>query len=975
MRLTYIELPQSYHRVIETMNRQKPYVSLGVLIALAITLSMAILTLVLVTQGYRGMSSSLVSAADEAAKRLPVSINDRMKAITERPNGALRILSYDSLARAENLEERLIRLPVAAEVLQSSNIISAVYVGYPNGEFFLLRELESDELKDTFSAPGGTHMLLQTLTLGDDNRMSGEWFFYDNKLNQLERRATPGYDFDPRTRPWFEQARQSGETEVTEPYVFFTTGEIGITLARQAENGTAVVGIDATLEELSAQLSDLRLTPGTEIAIIDSKNTVVAYPHAEKLVVNTRKIDTKLAQLWELNRPALDFMAQQPELQESRRFNADGQDWFGVAAPLIGLQSDELRLLVAVPADELLADAWLVLKQQMTVAAIITLFLLALGWALGQRIGKPLDVLARQVSALARFNFRQHVGVHSRIREAHKLGNALSSMSNTIRGFQTLALTMNREPQLDTMLNNVVEQLLRIVGQRSGVIYLYDAHLQAMNRAASYPIADTVAFIDSVDAAAPDSTLRKRIKASVPGPSICSILRNRKGELVGTLIIKLESDTDRIGEDLSAFVEEVSGAAAVAIETRQLINAQKALLDGVIHLVADAIDAKSPYTSGHCERVPKLAKMLVDKAIEQEQGPFRDFAMSEAEAYEFHIAAWLHDCGKITSPEHVVDKATKLETIYNRIHEIRMRFEVLHRDADIRYLKACLQGKDADAADQARQAEQTKLTDDFEFIARTNIGGEFLSDDDILRIRNVADRTWVRHFNDRLGISRDEEERYRGSPESRLPAAEWLLDDRHNHLVPWGDRTPPVTRGDPRNRWGFDMVLPPVAYNFGEIHNLSIRRGTLTEEERFKINEHIVQTICLLEDLPLPMNLSRIPRLAGTHHERMDGAGYPRCLAGTELTVPEKAMVVADVFEALTAVDRPYKEGKTLSEALAILARMTREGHVDKETFELFVLSGVYRDYGKQFLKDNQLDEVDEHALIAEALAESAPNQ
>ena len=444
-----------------------------------------------------------------------------------------------------------------------------------------------------------------------------------------------------------------------------------------------------------------------------------------------------------------------------------------------------------------------------------------------------------------------------------------------------------------------------------------------------------------------------------------AILRNRRKKLIGALIIEMEvGDHTHLSDDLIVFVDEIAGSAAVAIETRELIESQQALLDGFIRLVASAIDAKSPYTGGHCERVPKLAQMITEVAEQASEGPFAHFRMNEDERYEFHLAAWLHDCGKITSPEYVVDKAVKLETIYNRIHEIRARFEILHRDAEVRYLQACLNGEDPTEAARYRDEAQAQLQADFGFLANANVGSESMSDEDVARIRQIGAQTWQRHFSDRLGLSGDEQQALADSPEAALPATEPLLADKPWHIRTWGDRVPPVQRDDPRNLWGFDMKLPEYAYNRGELHNLTIQYGTLTEEERFRINEHIVQTICMLDALPLPDRLARVPRLAGTHHERVDGKGYPFGLSGEDMSIPEKIMAVADIFEALTAVDRPYKQGKTLSEALNIMDNMTRQGHIDREVFLLFVRSGTYRRYGAQHLKAEQIDTVDESLFM-----------
>jgi HD-GYP domain-containing protein (c-di-GMP phosphodiesterase class II) len=404
------------------------------------------------------------------------------------------------------------------------------------------------------------------------------------------------------------------------------------------------------------------------------------------------------------------------------------------------------------------------------------------------------------------------------------------------------------------------------------------------------------------------------------------------------------------------FVEALAAQSAVALENQNLLEAQKALMESLIQLIATAIDAKSPYTGGHCERVPELALMLAEEACAVAEGPLADFRFnSEDEWREFRIGAWLHDCGKVTTPEYVVDKATKLETIYNRIHEVRMRFEVLLRDAQIERLLAIHErGEDIAVADARFAERQAQLQDDFNFLADCNLGGEFMAPELIERVRRLAGETWLRHFDDRRGLSHGELRRYPPATDGALPAVERLLADKPEHVVPRSGEQAVLDEA-----YGWKLKVPEHLYNFGEVYNLCVSRGTLSEEERFKINEHIMQTIVMLEQLPLPKHLQRVPEYAGTHHETMIGTGYPRRLGADELSVPSRIMAIADIFEALTASDRPYKPMKTLSESIKILSFFKKDQHIDPLLFDLFLSSGVYRRYAERFLKPEQIDEVD----------------
>lgn len=440
-------------------------------------------------------------------------------------------------------------------------------------------------------------------------------------------------------------------------------------------------------------------------------------------------------------------------------------------------------------------------------------------------------------------------------------------------------------------------------------------------------------------------------------------LRPRGKDVIGVLQLLNAQDAETgevipFDEEVIGFVEALAAQAAVALDNQNLIEAQKQLLDSFIELIASAIDAKSAYTGGHCHRVPEIAMMLAKEAADIKDGPFAEFDfVNEDEWREFRIGAWLHDCGKVTTPEYVVDKATKLETIYNRINEIRMRFEVLIRDNQIALLKAKLSGDTPD--EDAFEAEHIQLIEDFEFLAKCNIGGEFMDEEDMDRVRQIGNRDWLRHINDRLGLSADELGRFEGQPEQTLPTTEKLLDDKPSHIVrrPDGD-----VFGD--NPHDFDMDVPEHLYNYGEVYNLCIARGTLTNEERFKINDHIIQTIIMLNALPYPKHLQRIPEIAGNHHETMIGTGYPRKLTKDQMSIPSRIMAIADVFEALTASDRPYKSAKTLSESIKIMGFMKKDQHIDGELFDLFLSSGVYKEYADRYLLPEQLDEVDVEAYL-----------
>ena len=438
-------------------------------------------------------------------------------------------------------------------------------------------------------------------------------------------------------------------------------------------------------------------------------------------------------------------------------------------------------------------------------------------------------------------------------------------------------------------------------------------------------------------------------------------MKNSQDEVIGVLQLLNAEDTNTgevipFGDEIQPLIEALASQAAVALDNKLLLDAQKALLDSFIELIASAIDSKSPYTGGHCQRVPELTKMLADAACKETDGPFADFDLNEEEWYELHISAWLHDCGKVTTPEYVVDKSTKLETIYDRIHEIRTRFEVIKREAEIEYLKAVNDDKgDADTLRADLDTRLAQLDDDFAFIAESNIGGEFMAPERIERVKEIAEIMWTRTLDSRIGVAHEEKKRWDRTPAPELPVQEKLLSDRDDHIF-YHEEGQAMSTDDTH---GFKLDVPELKFNLGEVYNLCIERGTLTAEERFKINDHIVQTIIMLEHLPFPDHLKRVPEYAGGHHEKMDGTGYPKKLNKDDMSVPARIMAIADIFEALTAADRPYKLPKKLSDSVKIMSFMKKDAHIDADLFKLFLTSGVYKVYADKFLRPEQLDDVD----------------
>ncbi len=383
-------------------------------------------------------------------------------------------------------------------------------------------------------------------------------------------------------------------------------------------------------------------------------------------------------------------------------------------------------------------------------------------------------------------------------------------------------------------------------------------------------------------------------------------MRNHENEIIG--VLQLLNAKDSSGEtvpfssDYQELIESLASQAAVAITNTSLIVDLNELLDSFIQVIAKAIDEKSPYTGGHIRRVAQLTSQIARGMSDLKDGLYKDFTMNEDQHNELRIAGWMHDIGKITTPEYVVDKSTKLETIYDRIHTVLAKFEILKRDEEMKFLKESSTVKSKDKKKKLAElgetykARLTKINDDIEFIKICNVGGEFMEDAKLERLKNI-------------GLQKI------------------MLEGQETALL-----------------------------TDNEVENLSIRRGTLTEIERKKIQDHVVLTIKMLQELPWPKKLSHVTEWAGAHHEALNGKGYPYGLTAEQLNTQQRIMAVADIFEALTAADRPYKSGKKISECIKILGFMVKDGHIDPDIVEYFIVSGMAQEYARKELKDYQLD-------------------
>ncbi|RJG13739.1 HD domain-containing protein [Pseudomonas cavernicola] len=945
---------------------------------------------------YRQTSRIILSSSEQLFARISQDVETDLRHTYQPIDHLLSLLALNEDNQATDSYQREALVRPFVQALNDNPKLASLYLGYDDGDFFMVRPLRSAELKQQFFAPDNAAYQVWMIDRSGYGRPQSETLYLDDTLNLISRRQELNERYDPRSRPWFKAVRENAEQITTAPYVFFSTGAVGTTLARSS-GATAVLAADLTLADLSATLAQHKVTPSTELVLFQPNGQAVAYPDTRKLTVQNGT-QAQLAMARDFS-PALAALIdaglddhQQGTLTLAKRRWVMAQRHLQAGGP------QGLHLALLAPEDELLAEAYRIRWQGAIVTLGILLLCLPLGWLSSRIIVKPLRALVGEAEAIRSFDFVYPASGRSSVLEIDQLAVSMAHMKETISSFLEITASLSAETRFEALLERVLQETVDISEAQGGLIYLLDTdsgrlephalflsgsqHSLEQHGIPGYAKGDgampfwlqqpadggetAVLSLGFDQADAFQSLLR-----TLDSPRIHLVscgLHNRQGETVGVLVL-LQRDTGQESElallrpERIAFVEAVAGVAALCIESQRLLEKQKQLLAAFIQLIAGAIDAKSPYTGGHCQRVPELTLMLARAAAASDEPLFRDYRPSAEEWEALHIAAWLHDCGKVTTPEYVVDKATKLETLYDRIHEVRTRFEVLKRDAWIAYWQGIAQGGAEPRLAALRDAALSALDEEFAFVARCNLGGEAMAEADLERLQQIAARPWTRTLDDRLGVSWEEAKRQQRNPAPTLPVQEALLADKPEHLI----ERPANEQMPADNPWGFKLDVPQHKFNRGELYNLGIGRGTLTTEERYIINHHIVQTILMLSHLPFPAHLKNVAELAGGHHEKMDGSGYPKRLKREQMSLPARMMAIADIFEALTAVDRPYKKGKLLSEALGIMAGMCQGAHVDPDLFGLFVRSGVYRQYAQRFLKPEQIDAVDPANILAKA--------
>ena len=987
-------------------------ISLHLCIGLVFTVVIMLLGIILISYSYNRHKDLAFATAGELFDHITQQTAGNISELYAPVEVLVDITASLPLVSTKASEEFDELLDYFTGSLTSSPQLSAIYAGFVDGDFYLVRSVAGiTSTGNKLAAPENTAFIVQHIQREKGEPAQYSTRYYDTELHELGNTSGFVTGYDPRTRGWYNQAIRTSKTIVSDFYPFFTTLETGVTIARQVAGGNAVVGADITLKDVSHTLSQDSFTERAEVIVFTESGTVLGYKNADLLESKSLKSGRQVLRaphINELERQVLDVLFNSfvsGSKNRSLSITVANERWFGSIKPVVfGPHHDNsVFMAIFLPEEELLNDLQSIRLQSAAISLVVLTAALLLAWYLAKRLANLTRRLAFEASKIQHLNFDARNTGRSRIHEIDVLSVTMDEMRSSIRRFADLGKAMTGEQGLHSLAGIAVRETCKACNAGYGGLWLISGDLSEL-----YLIHEQIDGIDNhgSDSHSPlDTTSKKQLETALFRLSLAenddgtlqaevyainkkrSIiiedvakqkrftvtndqykstvlvpLINAEGEVVGLLqLAGLSSQSHPysplFNTDKLTHIETLASIITVAVDNQLLMKSHYDTFESLTKVLAVATDAKSAHTGGHCQRVPVLTSMLAEAASASKDPAFHNFKLNPAVRRELHVASWLHDCGKVTTPDHVVDKATKLETVYNRIHEIRTRFEVILRDIHIHFYKTLVEHPDADSTRlrELMEAEVAKLHEDFAFIAECNIGTESMTPERQRRLRHIANRRWTRHFDNTIGLSMKERELQQHESTGTLPTYESLLADKIEHIEPrisinryWGD-----------NLCDFNMDVPEHEYNHGEIHNLTIEKGTLTAEERFKVNDHIVQTQIMLSSIPFPRELQRVPEIAGNHHEKLDGSGFPRGLTGKQLGIEERIMVIADIFEALTAADRPYKKAKNLSESINIMSDMVEDGFICPDLFNLFLESGVYKQYAVDYLQKSQVDTLD----------------
>jgi HD-GYP domain-containing protein (c-di-GMP phosphodiesterase class II) len=964
----------------ERMETRQPAV-LGFRLTVSLVMVAAVIVMALTTVGIVIVigAGAARQNATTLFTRVGAAVGDQLEALLAVPLAHLEYAATepDAQARFEGSGVFHPFFPFLEGALRSSPSLRSLTLADDQGLLQVIRGTDP-EVAAHYRAPQGTRFIVRIASAAGQTLS-----FIHNGRDIIEQRWEP-VSIAVTNREWFRLARAARGIGSSDGMAAEAPNKPIFTLAR-AYRGGRVLSVEIGWEKLQASLAAQATWGQARVRLEDRGGTIAESPGFEM-----------------------------------------HKDWPG-QFQIRNTAGQSFRILVTAPPEVFNRDFVMLELAVASATAILLLVLVPLTMVFTRRLTRIVEKLSADVDRVWQMDFSGEAPTSSRIREFDQLAHGFGQMklklqSETkvlaeaqlkLKKIVETGIALSTEKDSNALCQKILDTAKELTDADGGTLYLLDGTERRLdfnimlndtlgtrmggtsatpvppglkvklykddgeenhNNVASHAFltGETINIADAYDddrfdfsgTRAFDENNKYRSMSFLTVP-----LKPMGGDVLGALQLINAKGPDGANvpftDDMQDFVEALAASAATAIYNKQLLDDLEQLFDAIIDIINGAIGRKSPYTGGHCERVPIIATALAKATSDVRSGPLAGFRLNTKELREFVLAAKLHDVGKVTTPEYVVDKSTKLETIYNRIHEIRTRFEVLYRDAVIARHEAVMsKKKTAAAADKELAAFKAVLDEEWAFIATINLGGEFLDPAKIEKVKAIGARTWLRYFDDRLGLSWEEEFRLAqvegiGKAKPVLPAEEHLLADKTIHVIARQVAFADAYKMPDGEPYPFKTPVPEALYNQGEIYNLIVSRGTLTNEEHFKIKEHVMQSIYMLDRLPWPKGLERVPTIAGEHHETLIGTGYPFQRDARELSMQSRILTVADIFEALTASDRPYKKPKMLSEAVKVLYFFKKDQHIDADLFDLFLTSGVYLDYAKKYLRPDQIDEVD----------------
>lgn len=933
-------------------------------------------------------------AYDNAAKSFERSVEEIHNSVGSSYNQIVNMFSYlstsESWSTLDHNNPNIGQFLDIVRYLEKDPLTNSIYFGYEDGALLAIHLAATDVRREYFSTPKNVRFVIDVIDPRQQRINRLQRIFIDQYFQQVGPTLNERSSFNIFPRPWYRLGLNSDNLSIVPIYKDVSNENNVITLVQKHSMNNTVIAADIDIETLNESLKVSSLADDTIKILFDKKgqflvqnvlNSTSSNQLEHSDVMNTSQEGQRLKHVLQDHIDNNDIFT----------FSFRNNDWFGSVRSIRLFQQTETQVLIAAPKNTVLAPTRIVLKENMIGLGLMVLLFLPLCWLFARKLTKPLRTLSTQIKRVGALDISNIAPDESRIKEINNLQTSVVQMSQTLNDFLHLLGILAHEQDLKTLLEKTCIKSSDILHSSSAFVYLRSDKQDEIFKpeifhAAKSLIRPRLSSLPSISNKNQDSltdllqlteiqfdTMPDSLKSALQIAKLHNSeelylltipLLDRHGTLLG--FIGFSYDKQLQGDQLKntlSIAGALSKFIALSFEGHRLIEKQKDFLNSFIQLIAGAIDTKSPYTGAHCQRVPELAGMLAREASNSKSKHFADFKPTKSDWEQLDIAAWLHDCGKVTTPEYIIDKGTKLETISNRINEIRMRFEILLRDAEIAALTRISNGEDPVTVNTQLAAERSQIEDDFAFVAACNTGYQHVDNRTESRLVRIAQRTWLRHLDDRLGLSKSELDAKPKSM-SNLPVREYILADKPEHLIAHTDNLFELEA-----HLRFKMQRPALRNNTGELHNLLVPFGTINAEERYIINHHVIQTITMLEQLPFPKHLSRVAEIAGSHHEQLNGQGYPRGQRGDEISIEARILTISDIFEALTARDRPYKPAKSLSQSIAILGEMADRNEIDKHLFQLFLSSGIYLRYAEKYLSADQIDDLDINQYLTNSTA------